>query len=163
VSRAYFVDLDDDGEAVPQGTIVRFERYKQVRNADERVFTSVAVVTNDLEAAKKEIERINVFPNPYYGMNRAEIYRNQKFVTFNHLPYDATVRIFNLAGTLVRTIRKYDPSQFATWDLNNENGLQAAAGLYIAHLGLKDGSGRDLGEKILKLMIIPENQSPEKD
>jgi hypothetical protein len=163
VSRAYFADLDDDGEAVPQGTIVRFERYKQVRNADERVFTSVAVVTDDLEAAKKEIERINVFPNPYYGMNRAEIYRNQKFVTFNHLPYDATVRIFNLAGTLVRTIRKYDPSQFATWDLNNENGLQAAAGLYIAHLGLKDGSGRDLGEKILKLMIIPEDQSPEKD
>jgi hypothetical protein len=84
-------------------------------------------------------------------------------VTFNHLPYDVTVRIFNLAGTLVKTIRKYDVSQFTTWDLNNENGLQAAAGLYIAHLELKDGSGRDLGEKILKLMIIPEDQSPERD
>ena len=163
ISRAYFVDLDRDGEAVPRGTIVRFTRFKQIRNADEKVFTTSAVISGDYEAAKKEIERINVFPNPYYGMNRAEIFKNQKFVTFNHLPFEATIRIFNLAGTLVKTIRKYDPSQFVSWDLNNENGLQAAGGLYIAHLELKDGNGNNLGEKVLKLMIVPEDQSPRKD
>jgi len=163
ISRAYFVDLDNDGEAVPPGTIVRFVRYKQIRNADEKIFSTIPLITGDLEAAKKEIEKINVFPNPYYGMNRAEIFKNQKFVTFNHLPYEATIKIFNLAGTLVKTIRKYDPSQFASWDLNNENGLQAAGGLYIAHIELNDEKGNNLGEKVLKLMIVPEDQSPRKD
>jgi hypothetical protein len=163
VSRAFIVDLDGDGEATPPGTTIRFERYRQVRNGDEKIFTADRVITGDYDAAKKEIERINVFPNPYYGMNRAEISKNQKFVTFNHLPQDVTIRIFNLAGTLVKTIRKNDPSQFATWDLNNENGLQAAAGLYIAHLELRDVNGKNLGEKILKLMIVPEDQSPERD
>ncbi len=106
------------------------------------------------------MDHINVFPNPYYGYNRAEISSTQKFVTFNHLPQVATIRIFNLAGDIVRVIRKDDNTQFATWDLNNETGLQAAGGIYLAHIVLQDKSGADLGTKILKLMIVPENQAP---
>jgi len=47
--------------------------------------------------------------------------------------------------------------------LNNENGLPVAGGLYLAHLEMKDAAGRGLGEKVLKLMIVPEDQSPEKN
>ncbi|MBI4810773.1 MAG: T9SS type A sorting domain-containing protein [Ignavibacteriales bacterium] len=161
VSRAYIADLDDDGEPAPLGTIIRFEPFKEIRNGEKKHFTTQSINRTDYEAAKKEVGRVNVFPNPYYGMNRAELNRFQRFVTFNHLSRFSTIRIFNLAGVLVKTIRKDDDTQFATWDLNNENGLPVAGGLYIAHLELKDALGRDLGEKILKLMIVPEDQSLE--
>ncbi|MBI1806044.1 MAG: T9SS type A sorting domain-containing protein [Ignavibacteria bacterium] len=159
VKEAYIADLDGNGIAVPPGTTIRFERFKEVRNRDVNVFSTAAVTHTDLAAALREVELVNVFPNPYYGSNRAEINRFQKFVTFNHLPQFATIRIFNLSGVLVKTIRKSDETQFAAWDLNNENGLPAAGGMYLAHIELKDKVGNDLGVKTLKLMIVPENQS----
>lgn len=157
--RAFIADVDRDGIAAPNGTVIRFEAYKEVRDRDEKLFLPAPVSKNDLTAARREVERINVFPNPYYGMNRAELSRFQRFVTFNHLPRSATIRIFNLSGVHVRTIRKNDDSQFTTWDLNNENGLPVAAGLYLAHLDLQDAAGIDLGGKILKLMIVREQQA----
>jgi hypothetical protein len=70
------------------------------------------------------------------------------------LPDKAKIRIFNLAGVLVRTMDKDDPEQFAYWDLANEDGLPVASGLYIAYIELPD-----LGTtKILKLAIVQEQQ-----
>ena len=157
--QAYIADLDEDGNATPPGTIIRFERYHQIGNKDEKLFIPAAVSTDDVSAARREIDRVNVFPNPYYGMNRAEVDRSQRFVTFSHLPHFAVLRIFDLAGELVKTIRKEGDSQFVRWDLNNETGLPVAGGLYIAHLELSDAAGRSLGEKTLKLMIVREEQS----
>jgi hypothetical protein len=59
----------------------------------------------------------------------------------------------------VRTIQKDDDTQFSTWDLNNENGLPVAGGLYLANVALKNGNGVDLGAKNLKLMIVREVQT----
>jgi hypothetical protein len=155
----YIADVDGDGIAAPRGTVIRFEEYKEVHDGDEKLFFPEAVRTNDVAAARHEVDRVNVFPNPYYGMNKAELSRFRRFVTFSHLPRSAVIRVFNLAGTHVRTIRKDDDSQFTTWDLNNENGLPVAGGLYLAHIELHGPNGVDLGEKILKLMIVPEDQS----
>jgi len=108
---------------------------------------------NDKSSALAEIEKINVFPNPYYGVNVRETNRLNKFVTFNHLPPNATIRIFNLAGVLVKTIRDYT-GQFATWNLKNENNLPVASGIYIVHVDMPD-----LGKsKVLKLAVIQEEQ-----
>lgn len=110
------------------------------------------------EEAKADVERINVFPNPYYGVNSEELNRYQRFVTFSHLPAKATIRIFNLAGQLVRTIRKDSQGQFAKWDLLNEYNFQAASGLYLVHIDMPE-----LGKtKILKLAIIQEQGIPER-
>ncbi|MBI1806269.1 MAG: hypothetical protein HYR76_04360 [Ignavibacteria bacterium] len=160
--RVFLADLDGDGVPAPNGTVIRFEKYKAILDGDEKVFTTVPVEITNPDAAKKEVARINVFPNPYYGVNRAELNRFRRYVTFNHLPPYAKIRIFNLAGILVRTIVKQDnPSQrtqFATWDLNNENGLPIASGMYIAYVELRDANGVDLGTKTLKLMIVLEQQ-----
>lgn len=155
--KIYIADLDEDGRAAPIGTTIRFERYKYIRNRDEKLFTPSALRSGDLSAAKQEVEKINVFPNPYYGMNRAEVNRFRRFVTFNHLPASATIRIFNLAGIMVRTLRKDDDTQFIDWDLNNERALPVAGGIYVATMELHDRQGRDLGSKTLKLMIVPED------
>ncbi len=104
--------------------------------------------------AQEEVKKINVFPNPYYGINSEELNKYNRFVTFNHLPEKATIRIFNLAGVLVKTVDKDDLTQFARWDLNNESNLPAASGLYIAYIEMPD-----LGAtKILKIAIIQEEQ-----
>lgn len=108
---------------------------------------------NNREAALAEVEKINVFPNPYYGVSIKDPNRLNKFVTFNHLPPNATIRIFNLAGVLVKTIKDYT-GQFATWNLKNENNLPVASGIYIVHVDMPD-----LGKsKVLKLAIIQEEQ-----
>lgn len=159
VWKVYFADLDGDGAAAPPGTVVRFERFKFVRDGDEKLFTPASVSTTDREAALRAVEAVNVFPNPYYGFNAAEVDRFTHFVTFSHLPAKAVIRIFNLAGELVRVVEKDDASQFAAWDLNNHNGLPVGGGLYLAHIEMRDAAGADLGSKTLRLMIVPEKQS----
>jgi len=99
------------------------------------------------------VQSINVWPNPYFGFNRNEANKYQRFVQISHLPAQATIRIFNLAGILVRTLLKNDPSQFAKWDLNNEKGLPVGAGMYIIYIDMPG-----LGTKTLKLGVIPETQ-----
>ncbi len=106
------------------------------------------------DQAKVDIEKINVFPNPYYGVNPNEINKYQRYVTFNHLPPKATIRVFNLAGQLVRTVEKDDNTQFARWTLTNENELPVASGIYIVYVDMPD-----LGEtKVLKVAVIQETQ-----
>ena len=110
--------------------------------------------TFSTDLARSQVGDINVFPNPYYGINSEELNKYNRFVTFTHLPDNAKVRIFNLAGVLVRTIEKDEEGQFLRWDLANNAGLPVASGLYIAYIELPD-----LGEtKILKVAIIQEQQ-----
>jgi hypothetical protein len=111
--------------------------------------------TSDANLAKADVDRINVFPNPYYGFNTSEISRLNKYMTFNHLPATgATIRIFTLAGLLVRKIDHTNGTQFERWDLRNTNNLPVASGIYIAHIDMPD-----MGKtKILKIAIVQEEQ-----
>ena len=45
---------------------------------------------------------------PYYGVNTEEINKYNRFVTFSHLPQEALIRIYNLAGVQVQG----DPQEF---------------------------------------------------
>lgn len=118
-------------------------------------FSAPSNTIADPTIAKDDVKLINVFPNPYLGFNPQEINRYARFVTFNHLPAKANIRIFNLAGILVRTLVKNDPkTQFYQWDLNNESGFPVSAGMYIVYIDMPD-----LGvTKTLKLGVIPEQQ-----
>jgi hypothetical protein len=156
--KVYIADLDTNGVPAPLGTVVRFERHHRIHDGDVKVFRPRAIVTDSYAAATEAVRRINVFPNPYYGMNNRETTLSGRYVTFSHLPYSAVIRIFNVAGTLVRTVTKADGYQFARWDLNNETGLPVAGGVYLAHLQVADAAGRSLGEKTLKLMVVREEQ-----
>ena len=120
--------------------------------------TAPAAPSYSSSTAAADVTQINVFPNPYYGFNRAETSRFARFVTFNHMPAKAEVRIFNLSGALVKAISKDDPTQFLNWDLTNHGGLPVASGVYIAYMTLKDATGAELGKKTLKLIVIQEQQ-----
>ena len=108
--------------------------------------------------AQQGINQINVFPNPYFGFNKLESDKYDRWVRFTHLPTKVTVtiRIFNLAGILVRTLQQQpsaSSTQFMDWDLLNEHKLPVASGMYIAFVDCGP-----LGTKTLKLAIIPEQQ-----
>jgi len=145
--------LDEEtNEMVYDIVTVQYDNPIQI-GLDKYLFnTAGSSFSNDL--AKTQVDKINVFPNPYYGVNTEELNKYNKFVTFSHLPDNATIRIFNLAGVHVRTIKKEDVGQYQRWDLANSAGLPVASGLYLAYIDLPD-----LGEtKILKIAIIQEQQ-----
>ena len=121
---------------------------------DEFTFTTTAPTLGNLDLAKELVKKINVFPNPYYAYNSLSTDQYDVYVTFTHLPTRATVRIFNLAGTLVRTLDKNSTSQFLQWDLKNEANLPVGSGMYIAHIDLPDLKK----EKVLKFMVIQDRQ-----
>ena len=154
VTGTLFVMYREAEASLPIGHKVLFETYKPNTALDEFSFTA-PLVTYDADLAKEDvIEEVNVFPNPYYGVNSQELNKYQRFVTFSHLPQNVTIRIFNLAGQLVRTIEKTDEGQFLRWDLMNQGGLPVASGLYIAYVDMPD-----LGTtKVLKVAIIQEQQ-----
>jgi hypothetical protein len=108
--------------------------------------------------------KVNVFPNPLYGFNTLTGYDgtapDEPWVTFTNLPTDITVRIYSLSGQLLRILTTADKSEpdspFLRWDLQNENGLRAASGLYMALV-----SSPKFGDKVLKFTIImPQKQIP---
>ena len=107
-----------------------------------------------LTDAQADVALINVFPNPYYGFNIVERSAFNRFVTFSHMPQKATIRIFSLAGILVQTIEKDDASQFTAWNLQNQEGLPVASGVYVAYIDLPD-----VGKtKTLKIALVREQQ-----
>jgi hypothetical protein len=135
------------------GTVFRMISNKPATSADVFTFVATAPV-RDPALAKTDVAKINVFPNPYLGFNKLEPSNYVRFVTFTHLPQKATIRIYNLAGILVRTIVKNDKNQTITWDLQNVSGFPVASGMYIAYIDLPDVGST----KTLKLGVVQEQE-----
>ena len=124
-----------------------------VPGSDEFSFSSAGLETTSSPAlAVQDIDRVGVFPNPYFAFNPQETNRLARFVTFNNLPDQATIRVFNLAGQLVKVI-EHDGGTFEQWDLLNHSSLPVASGMYIAHLTMPG-----LGTKVLKIAVIQEGE-----
>jgi hypothetical protein len=153
IGRFTLCDYGGAGTPPETGTVARLITNKPI--AVEDVFTFQApTVEQSTALAKEAVEKVNVFPNPYYAYNPSESSRFDRFVTFTHLPRKATIRIFNLGGVQVRKIEKDTDSQFQEWDLLNEHDLPVASGMYIAYIDMPD-----LGKtKVLKVMIIQGQQ-----
>jgi hypothetical protein len=140
------------GSAWTTASSVVFKMSKPLSSRDTFTFdtASVMMASNDYDP-----DRISVWPNPYYGFNPEERDALQRKVMFSHLPEEgkATIRIFALDGTLVRTINHNDTgSQHTYWDMKNNFELPVASGMYVAHVET------NRGDKILKLAVIQPEQ-----
>lgn len=149
----------DDDYLITDGFIlkVKNDTDKPLSEKDIYRFTSPKQII-DTNLNENEIEKINVFPNPYYGSNQNEFNKYDRHVTFSHLPQRAVIRIFNLAGHLVRKLEKDSPDQFLRWNMLTENYYQVPSGLYIVHVELPD-FGKT---KILKLALFTEVFIPDR-
>jgi hypothetical protein len=148
-------NYDKTGAQLAVNHYFSFNTAKGNTEADFFTFTSSAPLASE-EKQKTDLELINVFPNPYYAANEQETGRFENFVTFTHLPDDAsdvTIKIYSIDGVLVRTLSHNSAtSQYAKWDLRNNNALPVASGPYVANVETIHG------EKIVKLYIVQRNQ-----
>ena len=147
----------DGFEIEPFEIFIREWSPLRIADGDEFEFVTPKAITDDINLAKKQVEKINVFPNPYYGKQGNENNQYEKFVTFNHLPNKATIRIFNLGGQLVTTLKKNDQSQFFRWDLTNGRNFWVPSGIYIIYIDMPELNKT----KILKLAVVMENIIPD--
>ncbi len=138
------------------GDVYVFRTSKPFYEGDYFQFSTKAATT-DLQIAKNELSRIKVVPNPYiagasweprmvFGAGRGE-----RKIDFIHLPQKCTIRVFTLAGKLVKLIEHdsgvLDGSQ--SWDLVSDDGMDIAYGMYIYHV---DAPG--VGTYIDKFAVI---------
>ena len=140
------------GSGFATASSVVWQMSKPNSSADSFTFSTAGLemVENDFDP-----DRISVWPNPYYGYNPEERDALDRRVMFSHLPTEgpATIRIFALDGTLVRTIKHNDMgSQHTYWDMKNNFELPVASGMYVAHVETNHG------DKILKLAVIQPEQ-----
>ncbi len=111
----------------------------------------------DANNAKNTMDKISVVPNPYLGAakwerrNLNQTGRGERKINFINLPAECTIRIYNVSGSLVKTLFKdFAATNGAmSWNLVTEDGMDIAPGLYIYHV---DAPG--VGEHIGKFAVI---------
>ena len=106
-----------------------------------------------------QVLHVKVVPNPYLVTNEWERHHDFRKLKFINLPNRCTIRIYNMAGDLVRLIEHIDtkpavggpPGQFGgdeDWDLLNESRQKPAPGTYFFHVE------SDMGSQVGKFVLI---------
>lgn len=154
----------------------RYGYYVAAYNAEPRTWTSAngTVVTDlpELEsgsynrsaatsAVAGPVESYDIYavPNPYiFGDEQRSFGLDDPYkIEFRNMPERATIRIYTVAGDLVRTIEhgpdaRGNLSGTASWDQKSDSGLLVAPGVYIYHVRTRSDS---LNEDLTgKLMIV---------
>jgi hypothetical protein len=143
-----------DGTTPWVSSMLQVITYKALQANDVYTITGPTPPTRNIDLAKADIEKILAVPNPYFGASAYERNQFNRVVRFTNLPQQpqyapVKIRIFNLAGELVRTIDKEDARTTADWDLTNKNDLPIASGMYIVHIDMPG-----LGIRVLKVAVI---------
>jgi len=118
------------------------------------------------EKNEKDLDLINVVPNPYYAYADGPGYERNQLdtrVKITNLPERCIVTIYNISGSLIRQYNvdktgvanpssstsgnDTDPRTSIDWDLKNFAGIPIAGGLYLIHV--KETGGRS-GERVIK-------------
>jgi len=137
------------------GDVLDLRFLNPVKAGEDRwVFSPYALEQASEDEAEDQLDRLNVFPNPYFAFNVEERTPLGRFVTFSHLPEgDATIRIYSLGGHFVRILdhgtSDFAGTSFEQWDLTNNAGIPVASGMYIAHIEVPG-----VGERFLKLAVF---------
>src|SRR5262249_38195243 len=140
--------VDSVSAPVRAGDKVVFATSKRGPN-DFYTFSSTPANRMNAGLAKGEMDLIKAVPNPYFAHSSYELNQFIRVLKFTHLPAQCTIRLFNLAGELVRTIDKNDGTSQATWDLLTSKGLPIGSGTYIFHI---DAPG--VGQKVGKVVVF---------
>jgi hypothetical protein len=141
------------GSQPASGDKVVFQTSIPASSNDVFTFSTKAANRFNATIAKSELSQVLAVPNPYFTHSTYEQNQFGRVVKFTHLPANCTVRLFNLAGELVRTIHKSDNTSQLSWDLLTDRGLPVASGVYLFHV---DAPG--VGSKVGKVVIFMEKE-----
>jgi hypothetical protein len=154
-------------QALPEeGTIFRITSTKPNAPVDTFIINTKANSPFSRTLAESQLDKhhIKVVPNPYYGFSAYDQNQFNRRVKITGLPAECTVRIFNVAGDLVRTLHHNDLSsndrskdgvgEFSSteiWDLTSDNGLFISSGVYFLHI---DAPGIGQSKGLIPFAII---------
>jgi hypothetical protein len=141
------------GTIIDVGDKISFTTSTPSTAADQFTFSTTAPNRSNSTLAKDELARIKAVPNPYFNHSSYELNQFNRQLRFTHLPARCTIRIFNLAGDLIRTLEKNDGTSQFTWDIETARGLPVASGIYIFHV---DAPG--IGTHVGKVAIFMEKE-----
>ena len=146
-------------KTAPQAGDVYYATFKRpFYETDSLVIKVLPEPDIDKEEIKNKMDLIKVVPNPYVATNLMEpVLANwqlnqRRAIMFTHLPQECSIKIFTSSGVLVDEIEVVNSSGngIAYWDLKTNEGIEAAAGMYIYHV---QADGVD-NTKIGKFAII---------
>jgi hypothetical protein len=139
----------DSGRVIDAGDAIDFTVAIPATANDTFRVDTTPLVRNDKALAKTNMNNIRAVPNPYKNHSKYELNQFNRVLRFTNLPESATIRIYSIAGDLVRTLQKTDPtSSTVDWDLQTTNRLPVGSGLYIFHVD-SPGVGSYVGRVVV--------------
>ena len=139
-------------QAEPEiGTVFRIATTKPHQPGDVfRIETAgMGRTTEDAGVLEASIDDIGIVPNPYRGRSAYETGNEDRRTRFTNMPQTATIRIYTVSGTLIRTLYKDGPSTSLDWNLTTDSNLPVASGMYFIHIDVPG-----VGEKVMKFGVI---------
>jgi hypothetical protein len=114
------------------------------------IFTfSTTASTESKQVEKQNMDNIYVVPNPYVVSSNIESLdlqnprdRGPRRVYFANLPAMCTIKVYTLAGDLVRTLKHEGSIEngIETWDLTTSDNFPVSFGIYIFHVESENGN-----------------------
>lgn len=136
LSYRYYIAAYDTGNGIT-GPL------ENTASSNPKVGSNTIQVVPHASISTSSLSEVKVVPNPYVVASGWE-QNDEKQIQFTHLPVEATIRILNTSGELVKTIHHNSNNAIAPciaiWNLKNENQQLVAPGLYFYHVESPNGS-----------------------
>ena len=151
----YFYNLCAYRKA-PTGKIEQSVVLADLSNIDNQPNAVIAIPMTMPAQTKRDLDRINVVPNPYIvsaAWDEARLGNSPfgepiRHLAFTNLPTPCTIKIFTVDGDLVQTIEHISQSGREEWNLLSSERRPVASGIYFYHVQ------SSLGEKIGRFAVI---------
>ncbi|MGH7595165.1 MAG: hypothetical protein ACREOI_02385 [bacterium] len=142
------LSVNDPSGLVNAGNVFKVVTNKSLTSADRYQFRTTA--RSYVETAQ-EMDKIRVVPNPFVVTSGFDTRADRHEIQFTRLPEKCSIKIFTLAGELVKQIeynRNGEGLNFARWDLKTEFGSEVAYGVYLYHID------SPIGTKMGKIAVL---------
>lgn len=137
---------DMTGWMVEPGTTFRIKSRTGIYPGDQFTLNASALLAPEEVALRRP--PIGITPNPYKGSSEYEVSSLTEEVRFTNMPREAMIRVYQVGGALVRTMRKNSPEQYFRWNLRTDENLPIASGMYLIHIE------SDEGDETLKFGVV---------
>ena len=128
----------NEGSPPTVGTVITFSTLPIIPPSIEDYYSfGIAEGQIDDGLLADEMSNIRVVPNPYMAGSIWEsemgsyVREPEKKIQFTNLPGDCEIRIFTLAGDLIKTLEHNATHGTETWDLRAEGGREIVSGVYL--------------------------------
>jgi hypothetical protein len=111
-----------------QGTVIRITSNNPYRAGDAYQFD---FNPGSFDPARADLSLIRVVPNPYIVTSQYENTQNVRQIRFMFLPPECTIRIYTVAGVLVKTLYHNSSVGSLAWNLVSDWSQALAFGVYV--------------------------------